>query len=99
MDVKAQLEDLKIIAAKLLIEIQYRNLSNTEFQIRSGFCRFNGKPLIILDERIPEWDQVNIIIEALSGLNVENVYLSPWIRERLEHSSSSNPSGKQLNGA
>ena len=99
MDVKSQLEDLKIIAAKLFIEIQYRNLSDTEFQIQSGFCRLNGKPLIILDKRIPESDQVNIIIATLNGLKVEDVYLSPWIRERLEHSSSSNPSGEYLNGA
>ena len=85
MDVKSQLEDLKEITAKLLIEIEYCNLNDTEFRIQSGFCRFNGKQLIILENQIPEWEQVNIILETLSGFDLENVYLSPWIRERLEY--------------
>ncbi len=84
MDVKSQLEDLKNLAAKLLIEIQYRNLSSAEFKIQSGFCRVNGKQIIILDKWVPVWEQVNIILETLRGFDLEDIYLSPWIRERLE---------------
>ena len=83
MDFKSQLEDLKITAAKLLIEITYDDLSDSEFQIRSGFCRLNGKSLIILDKQMLECDQISIIIEALRDLNLEEVYISPWIRERI----------------
>ena len=94
MDFKSQLADLKIVASKLLIEIQYHNLSDIEFKVESGFCQLNGKLLIIIDKQTPECNQVNIIIETLSLLNLENIYLSPWIRERLEQLSLQRSTGK-----
>ena len=88
MNFKLKLDDLKKVATKLLIEIKYLRSDDTEFSIQSGFCRFKGKQLIVLENQIPECEQVNIILEVLSKFDLENIYLPPWIREQLEGSSS-----------
>ena len=84
MDFFSKLEDLKAIASKLSIEIECRNLKDDEFRFQSGLCKVNGKKMIILDERLPENEQVDIAIEALRKFNLNDFYIVPWVREQIE---------------
>ena len=83
-DVKSRLEDLKSVAEKLAIEIEIVNLNNQEFQMQSGYCKMNGKDLILLDKNISLQEQSEILLQTLKNFDLENIYVASWIRELIE---------------
>ena len=84
LDVKSRLEDLKSVAEKLAIEIEIVNLNNQEFQMQSGYCKMNGKDLILLDKNISLQEQSEILLQTLKNFDLENIYVASWIREFIE---------------
>jgi len=83
-DVKSKIEDLKSVAEKLAIEIEIVNLNDQEFQIQSGYCKMNGKDMILLDKNISLQEQTEVILQALKNFDLENIYVASWIREFIE---------------
>lgn len=84
LDVKSRLEDLKSVAEKLAIEIEIVNLNNQEFQVQSGYCKINGKNLILLDKNISLQEQSEILLQTLKNFDLEDIYVASWIREFFE---------------
>ena len=84
LDVKSRLEDLKSVAEKLAIEIEIVNLNNQEFQMQSGYCKMNGKDLILLDKNISFQEQSEILLQTLKNFDLEDIYVASWIREFIE---------------
>ena len=84
LDVKSRLQDLKSVAEKLAIEIEIVNLNNQEFQMQSGYCKMNGKDLILLDKNISLQEQSEILLQTLKNFDLENIYVASWIREFIE---------------
>ena len=84
LDVKSRLEDLKSVAEKLAIEIEIVNLNNQEFQMQSGYCKMNGKNLILLDKNISLQEQSEILLHTLKNFDLEDIYVTSWIREFIE---------------
>ena len=84
LDVKSRLQDLKSVAEKLAIEIEIVNLNNQEFQMQSGYCKMNGKDLILLDKNISLQEQSEILLQTLKNFDLENIYAASWIREFIE---------------
>ena len=83
-DLKSKIEDLKTVAEKLAIEIEIVNLSDQEFQIQSGYCKMNGKNLILLDKNSSLQEQSEVILQTLKNFDLENIYVAAWIREFIE---------------
>ena len=90
MDLQSKLDDLRTVTEKLSIEIQYSNLFDNEFSIQSGYCKLDGRDLIILDKTLTYTMQVDIILHVLRKFDLENIFVAPWIREQLESSSPRN---------
>ena len=84
LDVNSRLEDLKSVAEKLAIEIEIVNLNNQEFQMQSGYCKMNGKDLILLDKNISLQEQSEILLQTLKNFDLEDIYVASWIREFIE---------------
>ena len=84
LDVKSRLQDLKSVAEKLAIEIEIVNLNNQEFQMQSGYCKMNGKDLILLDKNISLQEQSEILLHTLKNFDLEDIYVASWIREFIE---------------
>ena len=84
LDVKSRLQDLKSVAEKLAIEIEIVNLNNQEFQMQSGYCKINGKDLILLDKNISLQEQSEILLQTLKNFDLEDIYVASWIREFIE---------------
>ena len=84
LDVKSRLQDLKSVAEKLAIEIEIVNLNNQEFQMQSGYCKMNGKDLILLDKNISLEEQSEILLLTLKKFDLEDIYVASWIREFIE---------------
>ena len=83
-DVEKKIEDLKSVTGKLAIEIEITDLNDQEFQIQSGYCKMNGKDLILLDKNISLQEQAEVILKTLKNFDLENIYVASWIREHLE---------------
>ena len=83
-DTCTRLEDLKAVTEKLSIEIEYSNLSDNEIAVQSGYCKYNGKEIIILDKSLPLEFQVSIILKILRNFNLDDIYVALWIREYFE---------------
>ena len=84
LDVKSRLQDLKSVAEKLAIEIEIVNLNHQEFQMQSGYCKMNGKDLILLDKNISLEEQSEILLQTLKNFDLEDIYVASWIREFIE---------------
>ena len=84
LDMKSRLEDLKSVAEKLAIEIEIVNLNNQEFQMQSGYCKMNGKDLILLDKNISLQEQSEILLQTLKNFDLGDIYVASWIRELIE---------------
>ena len=84
LDVKSRLQDLKSVAEKLAIEIEIVNLNNQEFQMQSGYCKMNGKDLILLDKNTSLQEQSEILLQTLKNFDLEDIYVASWIREFIE---------------
>ena len=87
-DVENKIEDLKSVTEKLAIEIEITDLNDQEFQIQSGYCKMNGKDLILLDKNLSLQEQAEVILKTLKNFDLENIYVASWIREHLELESS-----------
>ena len=88
LDVENKIEDLKSVTGKLEIFIEITDLNDQEFQIQSGYCKINGKDLILLDKNISLQEQAEVILKTLKKFDLENIYVASWIREHLELESS-----------
>ena len=84
LDVKSRLHDLISVAEKLAIKIEIVNLNNQEFQMQSGYCKMNGKDLILLDKNISLQEQSEILLQTLKNFDLEDIYVASWIREFIE---------------
>ena len=88
-DTFARLEDLIAVTEKLSIEIEYSNLSDNEIAVQSGYCKYNGRQIIILDKNLPPEFQISIILKILRNFNLDDIYVASWIREHFESEKSS----------
>ena len=87
MDPLSRFEDLKKAAGKLSIDIVTGDLFDPEIMIQSGYCKVQGKKMIILDKLLSIEEQSEVILQTLKTFNLESIYLPSWIRE---HISSNN---------
>jgi nicotinate-nucleotide pyrophosphorylase len=83
-NIESRIQDLKEAAGKLSIKIEVTNLNDQEFAIQSGYCKFNGEDLIILDKNLPDEEHVLVILNTLKKFNLDDIYVADWIRERID---------------
>lgn len=65
------------------IEMELRNLADDEHNIRSGLCEVEGRRVLILDKRLPPQIQAAIMADTLKDEDLENIYVSPAVRQYL----------------
>ena len=52
--------------------------------MQSGYCKMNGKDLILLDKNISLQEQSEILLQTLKKFDLEDIYVASWIREFIE---------------
>ena len=88
-DLHAKLEDLKAVAEKISIDIEYSDLSDNDIAVQSGYCKFKGQEMIILDKNLPTEFQIATMLKILGKFNLDNIYIASWIREHFESGNDS----------
>ncbi len=84
-------QDLRDLAEKLEFTVSEQNFKSTGIKAQSGFCVLNNENLFIMDKNIALKKKIAILAEYISGLEIENIYMKPAIRELLDQYSPPNP--------
>jgi hypothetical protein len=80
------LHQLEELAGKLGIEIRYGNIAVEESHRTGGLCRVKGQYVLIIHSRLTVNEKIGIIIKTLKGLEMDDVFVIPVIRELLDKS-------------
>lgn len=75
---------LKTTAEKVGIMVKEHNLRNRGIPVASGLCRVGEERLFIMDKRLPVREKIDILAECLAGQELDEVYIVPAVRERLQ---------------
>lgn len=84
MSGKNLLELLETTASRLGVEIRYENLSLPFGRSQGGYCKFEGKPLIIIDKKTSQRIKISIIAKGLKHIDLGNVFIPPAVRSIIE---------------
>ena len=80
----ARLRELEAVAEKLSVRLEYCDRSDQEIPVRSGQCKVDGQDRIYIDKNLSVSRQIETLLEILRNFDLENIYVSAWIREQLE---------------
>jgi hypothetical protein len=76
---------LEEVAGGLGIKVSYERIKkNTPRQPKGGLCRVHEEKRIIVHKLLSDSEKVQVLIEALRGFDLEQVYISPEVRQALE---------------
>jgi hypothetical protein len=81
----SRLEDLKDTARKLSIEVLFADLSDPEIPTQSGYCKVRGEELIVIDKRLSNQRQIEVLLNIFKQFDLDDVYIASWIREHFEN--------------
>ncbi|MEW5736631.1 MAG: hypothetical protein AB1921_17435 [Thermodesulfobacteriota bacterium] len=84
MDNKKTFHELCGVAERLGIRVVQRVLKSRPIRVQSGLCTVRGEPRLIVDKNLSDQEKVEVAAEALSGFNLEEIYLVPHLRELLQ---------------
>jgi len=84
MNTKQIYRDLTELAEKIGITVKEKNLKTAGIKVKSGLCKVKGEYLFIMNKKKKPKEKVDILALCISGMNTENIYILPAIREILE---------------
>jgi len=80
------LEELERVAEKVGVRVSYETLGGDVGQ--GGLCKVKGEWRAILDRRAPASEKVALLAAALARFDLEGVFLSPEVRQVVEHAQA-----------
>jgi len=76
---------LNELAGQLGVEVRLEALAGGEdYEVRGGLCRVEDRLVAFVDRRLPPQARVRQLGRSLLGLDWEEIYLRPALREFLE---------------
>jgi hypothetical protein len=76
--------ELHALALRLGIVVRVERLAGGLAEARGGLCKIGGRPLVFMADALPLADQIDILVTALSTFDLESVYVSPFVRARID---------------
>ena len=83
MDDRELLDELVRVATRLGVEVRIEPFETPPAR-GGGRCLVEGREVILLDARAPLGDRVGALASALSDLDLDDVYVTPEARDRVE---------------
>lgn len=83
MDLSRLFDELSLAAERAGIRVRSEvfdpNLSDVK-RPRGGLCTLRGERIILVDAKLPLPERIATVAEALAGVDLEAVFLSPLVR-------------------
>ena len=76
------LEELEQTAEALHVKVIYERLSPEASP--GGLCKVNGEYRVMIDRHLPVLERVNVLLGAVARFAVDDLYLSPEVRQAVE---------------
>lgn len=98
---KAQLlGQLKELAGRVGVEVREEKLvREVGYSVRSGLCKLNGEPVVLLDTNTSLSDRIEVMLDFLSLQNIDEMYIEPEIRRLIDNVSSADGSPESASSA
>lgn len=90
---ESAIEELEAVCEKLGIKVVPAELSGDGMST-GGLCKVRGEWRVIVDKRAPAGERVSVLARALSGFDLEHVFVSPKVREVIALYSAEAPPPK-----
>lgn len=84
MNESCLLEHLEDIARRLGVELRYENLYHGVVRIEGGYCRVEGKPMILINRKDSRDQKIRILCKSLKKLDLQGIFIPPAVRKVLE---------------
>jgi hypothetical protein len=78
------LAELEALAARLGVEVRREPFGKGVLQGRGGLCWVKGKPLVVMDEKLPLTERIGVLAGALAEFDLESVRVMPAVRLAIE---------------
>ena len=78
------LDELKEAARRAGVDVREVPLSMTDQTARSGLVKLRGASVLFLDPAADRDEAVRLLVDALVGRDLDDLYLSPAARSLLE---------------
>lgn len=90
------LAELTALAARLGVVVRSESFGKGVLQGRGGLCYLDGKPLIVMDEKLTVEERIVVLAEALGlgGFDVESAHPPPEVRVKLQQARRRKRRGK-----
>ena len=81
-------EELKNLAERIGITVVEHSFRATGTRARSGLCKIRDRRFFIMDRHRSLREKVDLLVDALSDMDIENVFVVPAVRELLQKRGS-----------
>jgi hypothetical protein len=78
------LAELEAIAARLGVEVRREPFGKGLLEGRGGLCWVKGKPLVVMDEKLPLTERIGVLAAALAEFDLAAVHVIPAVRGAIE---------------
>jgi hypothetical protein len=75
------LQNLEAIAERLDIKVQYENIRKKHVFSKGGLYRLKEDKIIIIDTTLNLSEKIEILADALSQFDLEDIYMPPAVRK------------------
>ena len=86
------LQSLEAIAEKLGIQINYENLKKKHIFSKGGLYRLKEDKAVVIDTNLNLSEKIDVLADALSQFDLEDIYMPPAVRKIVINKSSKNVS-------
>ena len=82
------LQNLEAIAEKLSVKVQYENLRKKYIFSKGGLYRLKEDRVVIIESSLNLSEKIDILADALSQFELEDIYMPPAVRKILVSKSN-----------
>lgn len=82
------LQNLEAIAEKLGVQVSYENIRKKHVFSKGGLCRLKEDKIVIIDTNLNLSEKIDILADALSQFDLEDIYMPPAVRKIVDRKSN-----------
>lgn len=78
------LAELQALAGRLGVDVRAEPFERGILERRGGLCWLDGRPLVVMDDKLPVTDRIVVLARALGHFDLDGQTLPPPVRERID---------------